>query len=186
LNALLKAAKEVSDFMAAQNWPHCLIGGLAVAVWGEPRTTLDADFTLLVGWGEEKTFADQLLDAFNARIADAGAFAESNRVLLLKASNGKDLDITFGALPFEEEMIRRAAPVEFAPGCMLPCCTAEDLFILKAFAGRPQDLLDAESIAVRQSAMNEDYILEHLKILCELKESQEPLMNARNLLEKAP
>jgi hypothetical protein len=32
---------------------------------------------------------------------------------------------------------------EFAPDIILPTCSAEDLFVMKAFASRPQDWIDA-------------------------------------------
>ncbi len=59
-------------------------------------------------------------------------------------------------------MIRRAVKVEFASGLALPCCTAEDLFIMKALAGRPRDWVDAESIVCRQPSLDADYLLAHL------------------------
>ncbi len=49
MNALFTAAKEVCDFMQARRWKFCVIGGLAVHRWGEPRLTQDADLTLLTG-----------------------------------------------------------------------------------------------------------------------------------------
>ena len=36
-------------------------------------------------------------------------------------------------------MIERAVVREFGPGVALPCCTAEDLFVMKTFSGRPRD-----------------------------------------------
>jgi hypothetical protein len=107
-------------------------------------------------------------------------------VLLLRASNGRDVDIALGALPFEVEMIRHAAKLEFAPGLILPCSTAEDLFIMKAFAGRPRDWLDAESIVVRQTSLDERHILVHLSDLCELRESPETLERAARMLKEKP
>ena len=65
---------------------------------------------------------------FESRIADGHDFALAHRVLLLRASNGRDVDIALGTLPFEAVMVRRAVAVAFAPGLILPCCTAEDLF----------------------------------------------------------
>lgn len=41
MNVLFEAAKEVCEFMAVRKWEFCIIGGLAVQRWGEPRTTLD-------------------------------------------------------------------------------------------------------------------------------------------------
>ncbi len=186
MNVLFEAAKEVSGFMAAREWSFCIIGGLAVQQWAEPRTTLDADMVLLTGWGEEERYVTALLERFESRIPGGHDFALTRRVLLLRASNGRDVDVMLGALPFETDMIRRAVQVEFVPGLVLPCCTAEDLFIMKAFAGRPRDWLDAESIVVRQTVLDEKYIVAHLSSLCELKESPETLERATRLLQEKP
>lgn len=65
-------------------------------------------------------------------------------------------------------------------------CTPEDLFIIKAFAARPLDWLDAESIVTRQTTVDKHRILGALAILSELKEDPEILAHARRLLtEKA-
>lgn len=186
MNQLLEAASEVCTFMAERDWHFCLIGGLAVQHWGEPRTTLDADFTLLTGWGEEDRYVSALLDQFQARISDAHAFAVARRVLIMEASNGVPIDISLGALPFEAEMVKRATSVEFAPGLKLPCCTPEDLFVMKAFAGRPRDWLDAQSVAARQGQLDRNYILTHLTSLFELSGDSESLGRARQLLEVNP
>ncbi len=157
MNALFVAAKDVADFMATRRWKFCVIGGLAVQRWGEPRLTRDADLTLLTGFGDEERFADALLGRFQGRRPDARAFALLNRVLLLRASNGAD--VSFGALAFEVSMLRRATPFAFHAGLVLPTCSAEDLFVMKAFAGRPQDWLDAQGIVVRQGkSLNRAYI----------------------------
>lgn len=186
MNALFEAAREVGEFMTARRWEFCIIGGLAVQRWGEPRTTLDADMTLLTGWGEEEAFVTAILDRFESRLPDGLAFALSRRVLLIRASNGRDVDISLGALPFETDMIRRATPVEFAPGVVLPCCTAEDLIIMKAFAARGRDWLDVESIVIRQKSLDSAYILAHLTDLCELKESPDILERAKALFVARP
>ena len=115
MNALFEAAKEVCAFMEENGWRFCIIGGLAMQRWGEPRTTSDVDITLQAGWGEEEHYINAILDHFESRIPDGHAFGLSRRVLLIRASNGKDVDIALGALPFEDSMIQRAAPVEFTP-----------------------------------------------------------------------
>jgi hypothetical protein len=184
LNALFQAAKEVSDFMEARGWRYCVIGGLAVQRWGEPRTTLDVDLTLLADFGAEEKFAKALLEAFAGRMPNALEFALSRRVVLLRTAGGKDVDIGLGALPFEVDMVRRAIRHEFAPGVILPCCTAEDLFVMKAFAARPKDWLDAENIAVRQRKLDVGYILSQLGPLCELKEAPEIVERAKKILSR--
>ena len=182
MNPLLEAAQEVCEFLSEQAWEYCLIGGLAVQKWGEPRTTLDADITLFTGMGREEEFVDPTLGHFSGRLPNAREFALANRVLLVRAANGTDIDIVLGALPFEAEMIRRAKPVEFAPGVELVCCSPEDSFIMKAFAGRPRDWLDAESIASRQSNLDNKYILEQLEPLCALKDAPELYEKAKRIL----
>jgi len=182
MNTLFAAAKEVCDFMKARKWKYCIIGGLAVQRWGEPRLTLDADITLLTEIGDEERYVRELLGTFHPRIPDALEFALSRRVLLIKTSSGKDIDISLGALLFEVTMIRRAIQQEFVPGLVLPCCTAEDLFVMKAYASRPKDWMDAESIVVRQTKLNRAYILKQLAVLCELKETPEIMDRARRVL----
>lgn len=182
MNALFAAAKEVGEFLQTRGWQFCVIGGLAVQRWGEMRTTLDVDLTLLTRFGREEDFIGPLLEQFEGRIPDALEFAIRNRVLLLRASNGKDIDISLGGLPFEEEMVQRATPFEFAPGLILPTCSPEDLFIMKVFAARGKDWQDAETVAVRQR-LDTDYVFARLVPLCELKEAPELVEQARKLLE---
>jgi len=187
MNAIFTAAKEVADFMAARRWDFCIIGGLAVQRWGEPRLTQDADLTVLTGFGQEESFVRPLLERFQGRRPDALAFALAHRVLVIRASNHKDVDIALGGLRFEISMLKRASPFEFAPGLVLPTCSAEDLFIMKAFAGRPLDWIDAQGIVVRQSnRLDTRYILRHLTELCELKETPETVERARDLLRGEP
>jgi hypothetical protein len=61
--------------------PACLIGGLAVQRWGEPRATQDVDLTLLAPLGEEKRSIDLLLRRYKGRDANAREFALARRVL---------------------------------------------------------------------------------------------------------
>ena len=183
MNPLFEAAKEISDFMNVRKWRYCIIGGLALLRWGEPRVTLDVDVTLLTGFGKETDYIDKLLLRFESRIPNALEFALQNRILLLRSTNGKDLDISLGALPFEKKMIAHATPFTYAEGIKLITCSAEDLFILKAFAGRAKDWGDAESIAIRQHGkMDLQYIMTNLKSLYEIKETPERLEYIRNIL----
>lgn len=184
MNRLFEAAKEVADFMAEREWRFCVIGGLAVVCWGEVRFTQDADIALLTGYGGEEPFARALLGRFSGRLTNALEFSLRNRVLLLKSQTGVPIDIAFSALPFEREMCERAVRFEFEPGCSLPVCTADDLFIMKLFAARPKDILDAESIAIRQAGkLDKARIIRHLTELSELKEEPAILASAQKILE---
>ena len=172
---LLAAAKLQVSFLQ-HGWRFCFIGGVAVQRWGNPRFTRDIDLTLLTGFGDEKKFVDMLLNDLSPRRPDAGNFALRHRVLLAKTSEGVDVDIAFGALPFEERSIARASAWEVREGLTLTTCSAEDLVVHKAFAGRGRDWDDLESVLIRQHArLNMKQIHSELKPLLALKGDAEAL-----------
>lgn len=142
--------------------------------WGELRLTRDVDVTILTGLGKERSFIDVLLKRFRPREADALDFALETRVLLLKTRGGVDIDVSLGAIAFEESVVRRATPYQFVPRLKLITCSAEDLIVLKAFANRAKDWLDVEGVVTRQRGkLRWPYIWAQLRPLIELKEEPE-------------
>jgi len=171
---LLDTAVQVQSFCISQGWRYCFIGGLAVQRWGEVRVTRDVDITLITGFGGEAEFIDTLLQRYAPRLADAAPFALKSRVLLLRSSSGIGIDVSLGALPYEDLIVERATPFEFAPGIVLRTCSAEDLMVMKLFASRPIDIRDAEGIAVRHDrTLDWRYVEEHLMPLAEAKQDPE-------------
>ena len=95
------------------------------------------------------------------------------------------MDIAFGALPFEERCVEQATDWELSPGIVLHTCSAEDLVILKAFAGRPRDWIDVESVLVRQGrSLDWRLIVGELKPLLEMRETPENLEKLQQLRDK--
>jgi hypothetical protein len=172
---LVLQAYEIQKFCFARKWQYCFIGGLAVQHWGEPRLTQDIALSLLTGFGGEEEFIDGLLSEFSPRIDNARSFALQARVVLLRSRSGIGIDISLGALPFEEQLVKRALEVEMAPNVSLRLCTAEDLIVLKAFASRPRDWEDVKATIVRQrkNGLDWEYIEQQLVPLCDLKEEPE-------------
>lgn len=149
------------------------------------RATQDADVTLLCPFGGEADPVDRLLAGFRPRREGAREFALRNRVLLLWSSEGVGIDVALGALPFEERCVGRASDWTVPPGVVLRTCIAEDLVVLKAFAGRPQDWLDLESVLVRQRrSLDWRLIVRELKPLLELRETPENLEKLQQLRHK--
>ena len=175
MSALFDAARDLQGFLEARGWRFCFIGGLAVLRWGEPRFTRDVDVTLLCPFGCEDDVSAPLLESgYSGRISDVREFARQNRVLLLQAPAGVPIDIALAALPFEEGLIERSSPFEFEPGSVLRTCSAEDLMILKLFAFRPRDVLDAQTIVIRQrTSLDWEYIKTNLQPLAEVKDQPE-------------
>jgi hypothetical protein len=176
LPGVLAAAVEVQRLCEKHHWRFCFIGGVAVQRWGEPRLTQDVDLTILTGLGCEEQFADVLLEAFHPRRTDARAFALQYRVLLLRTASGVDVDAALGALPFEERCVERASPWEWTPGESLRTCSAEDLVVLKVFAGRDLDWGDVERVLIRRHGrLDLGQIRDELHPLLELKGEPEAL-----------
>ena len=172
MNPILEAAAEVEAFCASHGWRFCFIGGLAVQRWGEPRLTQDVDVTIITGFGTEAPYVDALLERFEGRRADARDFALRHRVVLARTSSRVPVDIALGAMPFEERAVARASTFAFGPGIELRTCSAEDLIVFKAFAGRGQDWLDVEGIIARQGAsLDRGLVLREAGPLLELKEA---------------
>jgi len=183
---LLDAARELQEFCDKQGWRSCFIGGVAVQRWGQARVTRDVDLTLITGFGGEQQFIDALLAHYSARVTDPGQFALRSRVLLLRSPSGIGIDISLGALPFEERVVERSSLFEFVPSLALRTCSAEDLMVLKLFASRAIDVQDAEGIAVRHyKTLDWRYVEEQLTPLAEAKEDPEILRQLARIRQLA-
>ena len=174
MTEVIRAAAELQALCESQHWRFCLIGGLALQRWGEPRETIDVDLTLLTGFGGEESFVQFLLNHYSARVENPVPFALAHRVLLLRASSGVGLDVALGGLPFEESAVARSSLFEFPGGVRLRTCSPEDLVVMKSFAARAKDWMDVEGIITRQTGrLDWDYVRFHLKPLAELKGAPE-------------
>lgn len=124
-----------------------VIGGVAAAILGRPRTTQDVDALVLLK--DARGFLEAgAKRGFTARIADPLDFASRSRMLLLRHEpTGIHVDISMAGLPFEEEAIRRGRPhtVRGVP-VPIPIPTPEDLIIMKAVAHRARDTADIEAV----------------------------------------
>ncbi len=182
---LFREAQALQQFLEERGWAYCFIGGVALQHWGEPRVTRDLDLTVFTGFGGEVPVVDGLLARYPGRRPDAREFALRHRVLLISTPAGIAVDLALGALPFEREMIARATEVEFEPGIGLRICSAEDLFVLKAFADRLQDRADVEGIAQRCGRrLDWDAIIVRLVPLAETKGDPGILKAVRALRER--
>jgi nucleotidyltransferase AbiEii toxin of type IV toxin-antitoxin system len=187
MNPLFLAAQEVFGVLQEFKVPACLIGGMALQRWGEPRLTLDIDLTLITDLKTQEQIVDSLLTRFKPRISDAKNFALTRRVLLLQASNGIGIDLALGITSFEAETVERSSLYEFAPGFVFPTCSAEDLVVHKCFAGRGRDLADVETVIARNLGRRLDlrYIRHWLRELEQAAENPEISARFETLLQKA-
>lgn len=170
MNPLFVAAGDVQELCLEHGWPFCFIGGLAVLRWGEPRLTRDVDVTIVTGFGGEEPVISSLLDRYSSRVDRPAEFARENRVLLLRDGTGVPIDVALGALPFEERAAQRASAHAFEHGFELRTCSAEDLVVMKVFAGRDGDWADVVGIVARQGdALDPEVIWSEIRPLLRVK-----------------
>ncbi len=77
--------------------------------------------------------------------------------------------------------MQRAVEVELEPSKAVRVCSAEDLIIHKAIAGRPQDVCDAEGIVYRQrDGLDVAYIRHWLQAFGDLLDNPEIIQGFEN------
>lgn len=182
---LVSAARAVLAALDAALIPACLIGGMVVSRWGQPRATTDSDLSALTPYGDEARVVDTLFAQFRSRRVDGRAFAIDHRVLLLASAEGVGIDVALAALPFEVEAIAGATPWRLDQGVVLRTCSAEHLIVYKLVAARPQDLVDVDGIVRRQGArLDVNLIRRWSREFAELKEDPDLLRPFEEALRK--
>lgn len=162
-----------------------IIGGVAASILGRPRNTQDIDALILLDNDEwAKLLESAKKFGFTSRINNALKFAQRSRVFLLKhIASGIEIDICFGALPFEEECLARAIKVKVA-GMSIPIPTPEDLIIMKAVSHRTKDLIDIEAIIDANPKLDLKRIREWVKEFSRVLEMPEIRDNLEKLIAK--
>ena len=149
MSALENALTSLARFLGTENIGYMVIGGMANAVWGEVRATLDVDATIWVEDSEIENFVSALKTHYDPLVTDPRAFIAETRVLPLQTRDGIRIDLIFGALPYEKDAIDRAVEISVAD-TPVKFCTAEDLILHKIISDRPRDLDDAHGIICRR------------------------------------
>ena len=143
--ALIKLAQTLSD----NGIPYMIIGGMANAVWGQPRATLDIDVTI---WFKEKEInrvVSFLAGLFRPLVSDPAGFVQDTSVLPLESKDGVRIDLIFAKLSFEREAISRVVEIKVG-GIPICFCSPEDLILHKIISERERDQDDARGVAVRR------------------------------------
>jgi hypothetical protein len=129
---LQEALRDLLAWWKAGNVDALIIGGLAAALLGRPRTTRHRSGLV---WLEEARWEGFLAASahfgMEPRLPGPLTFAREARVLLLRQVASKiDIDVAFAALPFERQALDRARWLEIS-GLQVPLPTPEDLIVMK-------------------------------------------------------
>ena len=175
--------RDLSRWLNAADVRGAIIGGVAASIWGRPRTTRDVDVAVILD--EDKwpvLFQAGQQCGFEPRLSDALEFAAQSRVLLMRhVASGIDVDLTFGILAFEHQMLKRAVSFQLNGESIL-LCTPEDLIVMKALARRARDLADIESVLDAQPQLNIAYVRRCVGELAAFLDAPEIVLTLENLL----
>ncbi len=140
--------------------PYLVIGGLASGVLGEPRLTHDVDVIVKLDTGKMDGLLEEARkqgftfsqDQVHQDIRERGTFR------LGYQDSWADFIITSTTL--EESALTRAHRVKLLDTeANFP--SAEDFILFKLIPGRPKDLLDVESVILRQGERLDRGYLQH-------------------------
>ena len=173
MTAQEEALVDLTQVLARHGIGYMVIGGLAAAVWGEPRTTLDVDVTVWVPDARIAALIEKLAERFDVLVSDPTGFIARTRVLPMRTRAGIRIDLIFGLLSFEEAAIRRAVDVSVG-GTTVRFCSPEDLILHKIISTRERDLADARAVVVRRLAsLDLGYLEPRIRELASLLERPE-------------
>jgi hypothetical protein len=167
MTQLEAALVEVASACEALGLPYMLIGGLAVAMWGEPRATLDVDVTVWVEPDGMEAAVAGLCARFGSLSRDPRAFVSQTHVLPVTTSQGARADVVFAALPPERESIARAVPKQIDNHTVM-VASVEDLLLMKLVSERRKDREDAIRLLRRfKKSIDREYLEPRVRELSE-------------------
>lgn len=170
LQEILERAKNDLDEIGV---PWCLVGGLAVSVWCEPRLTRDVDIAVAASTDREAETTIRELGERGYRLEslveqEATARMATARLGLEDESNGIVVDLLFASSGIEQEATREAVRLEVFEGTVVPVATRPYLIVMKLLArddrNRP---LDADDLKRLIAVASEDE-LDHARRLADL------------------
>lgn len=158
MTPLDRAVHDITNVLESLQIEYAIVGGIANAIWGEPRATIDVDVTVSVDEERLPGTVPALAARFRPAVANPVAFVQQTRVLPLDTDDGVRIDVIFALLPFELDAIRRATHVWIA-GRTVHVVTVEDLILMKIVSERPRDVGDAEALVrLRARELDRDYL----------------------------
>lgn len=138
-----------------------VIGGLAVSLRGMPRMTVDVDLVIQADVDDGLRLARDLpstpfmplFEGVEEVVASAFILPIRHRV------TGVRVDLAIGVSGFERDVVSRATPVTIG-AVTIAVVSIEDLLVMKALAGRPQDETDIQGLVdVQRDAIDWDCCL---------------------------
>jgi predicted nucleotidyltransferase len=181
LEHLKSALQIVTHFLEENDYHYAVIGGIALSYWGVTRYTQDIDIKILAPDINYTSVREALRAAFPQ---PARTHIPQNPLIVAVMVDEVIVDFLL-ALPGYEELIIQRAIQRDLDDLSVWICSAEDLIIQKAIAGRGKDWLDIEALMIEQRGhLDEAYIESWLSQFAEALEMPTILSDYRSLQEK--
>lgn len=180
---LIDVYRKVISFLNKQKFDYIIIGGIPAGILGEPRATVDVDIDIILDKDNITEFLKKAKEAgfdFNEkkcieRAKQSGSFQVNLREY--------HIDFIIASIDMEREAIKRKKIIE-VHNVKSNFPTPEDLILLKIIPGRSKDIVDAESIAIRQSGkLDKKYLLNWARKLSDEAEDMRIYREVKKLLE---
>jgi hypothetical protein len=149
------------DALDAGAFDYILYGGLAAALWGEPRYTEDVDLVLFL---PERHAVKFLREAARHGFAVEEDLAIQQiqvsgwaRLPLGDRKSPWHLDLTLGDNPFDKSALSRRKRVDLFDRAVW-VASPEDLLVYKLVSWRERDMLDVHAIVKRQKSLDLPYL----------------------------
>jgi len=153
----------IDELMRRHGIRYAVIGGYAVAAWGEVRATRDID--LLCGAGDLSALTSALREAgteFEHRVGDIDdPISDVIRIRTGTRSAPYELDFLAGIRGSPPGLLERAREV-ILDDLAIPVASPEDMILLKLLGGSARDLDDARGIIRHQSGSLELALIRRL------------------------
>lgn len=165
---------------------YVFIGGIAVMVYGNPRTTVDLDLVIEVDEEELEDFAEYLSEQdFFVDFEDMKwAFREETHFSAEEKDSLFRLDVKGVYEPKERVTLQNRNKIEYE-GMDFYVASPEDTIANKLYYGSEQDVEDAESVFVRQGEeLDREYLEERCEALGVEEELREMEREVEELMEE--
>lgn len=152
---LLESAARVQLALTQAGIESMVIGGLAIAFWGEPRVTRDVDLKVLLQRDRAEALVKALPEGFRCLADHPDETLRRIGFLFVQDPTGIRVDMLLADTEFDVQAIGRRRPIAMM-GETIAVCSAEDLIIYKMISTRARDHDDVQGIIRRQRAKLDD------------------------------
>jgi hypothetical protein len=161
---LLESAAHLQNVLRQAGIDSMVVGGLAIAAWGEPRATKDADLKVLLQREQAKQLLSVLTPEYELLSDEPEKMLLQLGFVFTRHPSGVRIDLLLAETGFDLQAMKRRRQIEPLPGISLTVCSPEDLIIYKMISTRARDQEDARGVIRLQAEnLDHDYVEDWLR-----------------------